>query len=65
MRRIVMWLDQRYGNCPYCLLNGTIFEKVTEHNMFVLISSTTFSKKFAIFRRIELDMIQKFLLVFM
>lgn len=60
VRRIVMWLDQRYCSFPYYLLNGTIFERVTEHKMRVLKSSTTFPEKFVIFRRIEPDMIKKF-----
>jgi hypothetical protein len=33
LRRIVMWFDQRYSSFPYFILNGTIFEKVTEHKM--------------------------------
>jgi len=45
IRRIFIWLAPLYCNTfPQYLINGAIFEKkkVTEHKMFILISSTTF-----------------------
>jgi len=37
-----LWPAPLYHIFPHYLINGTILEKVTEHKMYVLISSTTF-----------------------
>jgi hypothetical protein len=40
------------------LKNGTVFEKIIEHKVYVLIISISFSEQFLILRRTEQDMIK-------
>jgi hypothetical protein len=52
MFHFVLWPAPLYNIFPHYLINGTIFEKVTEHKMSVLIFYTNLSEKFLILRRI-------------
>jgi len=54
-----LWPAPLYSIFPHSLINGTIFErKVTDHNMYVLIFSTSLSATFLIFGRNERDRIK-------
>jgi hypothetical protein len=48
---------------PHYLINGTIFEKVTEHEMCVLISLRRLSQTFFILRRNEQNIIKIYIVL--
>ena len=52
------WPARMYNIFPHYFIKGTIFGKIIEHKMCVLIFSTILSETFLIVRRIERDVIQ-------
>ena len=53
-----MWPARLYNIFTHYIIKGNIFEKVTEHKMYILIFSTNLSKIFPILRSNERDMIK-------
>ena len=52
------WSARTHSIFPHCLINGTIFGKVSENKTCLLLFSTTLCETFFILRRNERDMIK-------
>jgi hypothetical protein len=59
-----LWPAQLHKIFPHDLMNGTVFANVTEYEMCVFISSTTFSEKNSHSRKNSTRYDQKYILVF-